>query len=93
MDTTAFLTIVIILVSIILTAVGIYLILLLHEARNSIKRLNKILDRVEGISNFLETKIVRPTAGFSNVIYLLKEGLDFFNEIKRTINKPSEREQ
>jgi len=85
MDTATFLTIVIILVALVLIAVGVYLILLLHEARHSLKKLNKMLDRVDSVADFVETKIVNPTANITNVFTVIKEGIDFFRDLKRTI--------
>jgi hypothetical protein len=84
MDTATFLTILIILIALILIAVGAYLILLLHEARHSLRKLNKMLDRVDSVADFVETKIVNPTANITNVFSVIKEGIDFFRDLKKT---------
>ncbi len=90
MDTATFLTIVIILVALVLTAVGAYLILILHEARHSLKKLNKMLDRVDSVADFVEEKIVNPTANITNVFTVLKEGIDFFRDLKKTVHRAKE---
>ncbi len=89
MDTATFLTIVTTLVAIILIAVGIYLILLLHEARNSLLRINKLLDRVEGAADFVETKIISPTTNAASIFSVLKEGMDFFRDLRKAVRSKS----
>ncbi len=85
MDTATFLTIIIILVALILIAVGAYLILLLHEARHSLKKVNKMLDRIDNVSTFVEEKIINPTANITNIFTVIKEGIDFFRDLKQTV--------
>ena len=76
MDTTTFFLIIIILVAIVLVAVGIYLILVLHEARKSILRLNNILDHVESIIDILDTKIARPASSLVGALAVVKEVME-----------------
>ena len=90
MDTATFLTIIIILVALVLVAIGAYLILLLHEARHSLKKLNKMLDRIDNVADFVEEKIINPTANITNVFTVLKEGIDFFKDLKRTVRPKNE---
>ena len=85
MDTATFLTIVIILVALVLVAIGVYLILLLHEARHSLRKINKMLDRIDNAADFVEEKIINPTANITNVFTVVKEGIDFFRDLKRTV--------
>lgn len=85
MDTATFLTIVIVLVALVLVAIGAYLILLLHEARHSLRKLNKMLDRIDNVADFVEEKIINPTANITNVFTVIKEGIDFFRDLKRTV--------
>lgn len=89
MDTALFLTITVILLSAILIAVGVYLILLLIEARQSFKRINKILDRVEVASNFVEQNFFATDNRFVSIFGVLKEGLNFIVELKKTLKKES----
>lgn len=91
MDTALFLTITIFLLSAILIAVGVYLILLLNEARQSFKRANKILDRVEGASNFVEQNFLASDNRFLNIFSVLREGLVFLAELKKTFREDSSR--
>ncbi|HSX58481.1 MAG TPA: hypothetical protein VLE47_04405 [Candidatus Saccharimonadales bacterium] len=85
MESATFLTIVIFLVSAILIAVGVYLILLLNEARGSFKRVNRILDRVETASSFVEESF-RSSNNFVSVFGVLKEAVEFVNELKRSLH-------
>lgn len=93
MDTATFLTIVIILIALILSAVGAYLILILHEARHSLKRINRILDRFDNLATFIDEKIARPGANIASIFGVLKEFLDFFQNLKKTVKKNSEQEE
>lgn len=87
MDTALFLTIIIFLLSAILIAVGVYLLLLLNEARTSFKKFNRILDRVETASNFVEQNLLSTDNRFVSMFGVLKEGLVFLSEIKKTLRK------
>ncbi|MEX0616191.1 MAG: hypothetical protein WD231_00085 [Candidatus Woykebacteria bacterium] len=85
MDTAALFTIVIIIITIILLAVGLYLILVLHEARQSLKKINHVLDHVESVVDIIDTKIARPASSVSGLLVAMKEGLDLFKSFKRNI--------
>lgn len=87
MDTALFLTIIIFLLSAILIAVGVYLLLLLNEASTSFKKFNRILDRVETASNFVEQNLLSTDNRFVSMFGVLKEGLVFLSEIKKTLRK------
>ena len=64
MDTATLFTIVIIIVTVILVAVGVYLVLVLHEARQSLRKVNHILDHLESVVDIIDTKIpLRDEAG------------------------------
>lgn len=93
MDNATFFTIVTILVALILSAVGAYLILVLHEARYSLKRINKLLDRAENLAEFVDEKIARPSANFASIFSVLNEGLKFVQDLKKTVirSEPGER--
>jgi hypothetical protein len=87
MDTATFLTIVIILIALILSAVGAYLVLVLHEARSSLKHINRILTRVDNLAEFIDERIAKPSANFASILGVLKEGLDFVHDLKRTVTR------
>jgi hypothetical protein len=93
MDTATFLTIVTILIGLILSAVGAYLILVLHEARTSLKHLNRILNRLDKLAEFVDEKIARPGAGFASIFGVLNEGLQFFQDLKKTVRKNRDDEE
>ncbi len=92
MDTATFFTIVTILIALILSAVGAYLILVLHEARTSLKRLNRILDRADRLAEFIDEKIARPSANFAAVFGLLNDSLQFFQDLKKTVRRKADEE-
>lgn len=92
MDQSALLLIITILVGLVLIAVGIYLILVLHEARKTLKRANSILNRVESTANFFESKIARPAANFGSIAMIVKDGLEFFSEIRRSLRSKSDKQ-
>lgn len=87
METATLLTIAIFLLSVILIAVGIYLILLLNEARKSLLRVNKILDRVEGATSFVEQNFFASDNRFVSIFGILKEALIFIAELKKTFRE------
>ena len=95
MDTTTFFLIIIILVAIILIAVGIYMILVLHEARITLRRFNNILNHVDSIIEVMDDKIVRPVGSLFGVAGILKEVLVIFRDFtsKRKGPKNGEHEQ
>ena len=93
MDTALFLNITIFLLALILIAVGVYLILLLNEARGSFKRANKILDRIEGASGYLEQNFLAADSHFTNVFSVIKEGMVFLADLKKTLRKESDHER
>ena len=93
MDTALFLTITIFLLSLILIAVGVYLILLLNEARGSFKRANRILDRIDSASGFLEQNFLAADSHFANVFAVVKEGMVFLADLKKTLKKDQNHER
>ncbi len=73
MDTTTLFLIIVTLVAIVLIAVGIYLVLVLHEARITLRRCNNILDHVDSIIEILDTKIARPASSVFGVLSMVRE--------------------
>lgn len=80
MDTTTFFLIIIIIVAIVLVAVGIYLILVLHEARITLRRVNRVLDHVDSIVEILDERIAKPASSIFGVIGVVKEIMDLFRD-------------
>jgi len=93
MDSATFLTVVIILVAIVLVAVGVYLLLILHEARQSLRKINKMIDRVDKVADFVETKIINPTSNISSIALVIKEGIDFFRDLRKTLHQERKSEK
>lgn len=87
MDTATLFTIVIFIVAVILVAVGVYLILVLHEARYSLKRINHILDHAESVVDIIDTKIARPASSFSGIVVVVKEVIELIKSVR---NKTSD---
>ncbi|HEY4695165.1 MAG TPA: hypothetical protein VIH52_04370 [Candidatus Nanoarchaeia archaeon] len=90
MDSATFLTIVLVLVSLVLIGVGTYLILVLHEARHSLKRINHILDRGDKVLGFVENNVVRPGSGLVTIAHVIKETLAFVKDIRKTVEPKHE---
>jgi hypothetical protein len=82
MDTTTFLTIVIILIAVVLIVVGIYLVIVLNEARASLRSFNSVLGRLDSLLEFLDTKVARPTSSLAGVFGVVKEIVDIYKEFK-----------
>ena len=82
MDTTTFLTIIIILVAIVLIVVGIYLIIVLNEARASLRTFNAVLNRVNSLLEILDTNIARPASSLVGVLGVVKEIVEIYREFK-----------
>ncbi len=87
MDTATLFTIVIIIIAVILVAVGIYLVLVLHEARQSLKRVNHILDHFGSVIDIIDTKIARPVSSLGGVLVAIKEGLEIIKSFKKNVSK------
>lgn len=82
MDTSVFLLIIIFLVSLILVAVGLYIVLVLRELKASLERVNKVLDHVENITATVDQKIVGPTTSALGIVAAIKEGMDLFKKFQ-----------
>lgn len=87
MDAATFYMLVILLITLIIVAVGVYLILILHETRRSLQRINNLLDRIDKVSAFFENNVLRPSASFVNIASIVKEGMELFSQIKTTLGK------
>ncbi|MCH7541277.1 hypothetical protein IH981_00670 [Patescibacteria group bacterium] len=87
MDSTTFFLIIIILVAIVLIAVGIYLILVLHEARITLRRTNRILDHADSIIEILDEKIAKPAGSLLGVLGVVKEVFDMVGDFRGKIRK------
>lgn len=82
MDTSIFLLIIIILVSILLIAVGTYIVLVLRELKANLERVGKILDHFENIADTVDNKVVGPASSALGMVAAIKEGLEIWKSFK-----------
>lgn len=87
--TQTLLIIVVIVLTFILTAIGVQFFLLLKEARQSLKRANSILDSVDDLT----MKLSHPAASVGNLLSGLKEGVSLIETIAGIFNSRKKEEQ
>jgi CHAD domain-containing protein len=87
MDTTTFLIVIIFLVAAVLIAVGIYLIIVLNDFRETLRRLNKVLTHIESITEVVDDKIAKPAGSLFGSLGVIKEVMDIFKDIRKKLYK------
>ncbi|MCL5411130.1 MAG: hypothetical protein M1150_00060 [Patescibacteria group bacterium] len=90
MDTSIFLSIIVFLVSLIIIAVGVYVILVLREVRENLKKVNHILSHTESMVETFDTKIAGPASSVIGVVTAVREGLSLFKAFKGNGHKKGE---
>jgi flagellar basal body-associated protein FliL len=75
--TQTLLIIVIVVLTVVLTAIGIQFFLLIKEARQAVKHANSIMDNAQD----LVSKLSHPAASFNNLLTGLKEGVNVVETI------------
>ena len=75
--------IVLVVLTTVLTAIGIQVFILLKEVRGSVKRLNNVIDNTEEILS----KISHPAASIGNLLTGLKEGANIIETIVGVFKK------
>lgn len=88
-----FLRFVYIVLGITFIAVGIYLLLVLHEARKNLQRSGNILDRADSLLALLEEKIIRPAASVSSYFGLIKDFFSLGASFRDILRKKSKKEK
>lgn len=83
MDTQTLLVIIIALLSANLIFVGIYIVLILKEVRQTVTKINEILDSASAVSTAMATPIV----GASGAINAFSEGVKAFKFLKDLRNR------
>ena len=83
MDTNIFLTFIIILVSTIIIAVGVYVILVLRDVRANLERLYRLLHHLESMAETVDKKVVSPTSNILGIASAIKEGLSMISVLKK----------
>lgn len=78
MDTNSLLVLIIGLLTLNLLFVGVYIVLVLKEVRESIRSINRVLDQVARVSESVSAPIV----GASGMLAGLLEGLKIFRRFK-----------
>lgn len=82
MDQTTFLIITISILSAVLIIVGVYAVFVIRDLRQTLRHLNKILGRVDSITEHVDTTIIRPGSSLAGVLSLLRQGTQVMSEIK-----------
>lgn len=81
--TQTLLIIVITVLTVIITAIGVQLFLLLKEVRSSLARANSILDQTDSLIN----KLSHPASSINNLLTGLKEGVNLIDTIAGIFTK------
>lgn len=82
MDQTTFLVITITILSAVLVIVGVYAVFVIRDLRQTLHHINKILGRVDSITEHVDTNIIRPSSSLAGVLSLLRQGAQVMGEIK-----------
>lgn len=82
MDPTTILAIAIVSLSAVLVVVGTYSVFVLRDMRESMRRVNKILGRVDAITEHVDQNIIRPSSSLAGVLAVLRDGAQIVHEIK-----------
>lgn len=84
--TQTLLVVVIVVLTVILSVIGVQVVLLLKETRRSLSRVNDLLDSVEGLVD----KLSHPTQSFSNLLSGVKQGVQIFESISSLFKSRSQ---
>lgn len=82
------LLLVVVILTTLLTVSGIQVFHILKELRQTVKKVNKILDDTETVSS----SVAKPIAGVSGFLMGIKSGADVINLFLNRRNKSNERE-
>ena len=82
MDQTTFLVITISILSAVLIIVGVYAVFVIRDLRQTLRHVNKILGRVDSITEHVDTNLIRPSSSLAGVLSLLRQGAQVMGEIK-----------
>lgn len=82
MDQTTFLVVTITILSSVLVIVGVYAVFVIRDLRQTLRHLNKILGRVDSITEHVDASIIRPSSSLAGVLALLRQGAQVMGEIK-----------
>ncbi|MCH7541947.1 hypothetical protein IH981_04210 [Patescibacteria group bacterium] len=82
MDSSTFLLILIVIVSVILTVVGIYLVLVLYETRKSLRHLNRVLSHIDSITKTIDEGVAKPANIVLGVVNAVKDLSDILKDFR-----------
>lgn len=82
MDQSLLLAIAIALLSLSLSVAGVYVVLVLRDLRRTLTHANKILGRLDSMSEHIDTNLIRPASSIAGVLALLREGVQMVGEVK-----------
>lgn len=74
----------------VLVIVGIYFLLVLRDFRETLHRANKILGRVDSISEQVDSNVIRPASSLAGILAVLREGAQVVHEIKEIAEEAPE---
>ena len=76
------LTIFYIILAIVFSIVGVYLILLLHETRRSLTSMNKMIGHVDSIARFFDEKVSSPASSVAGIAKVVGDLVDVLKEFR-----------
>lgn len=82
MDTNTLLVLIIGLLTLNLLFVGVYIVLVLKEVRESVKKVNKILDDAAEVTD----SVSKPIIGASGALMGLVEGIKMFKQVQSLVS-------
>lgn len=82
MDTNTLLVLIIGLLTLNLLFVGVYIVLVLKEVRESIKKVNEILDNAAEVTD----AVSKPVIGASGALMGLMEGVKIFKQVQSLVS-------
>ena len=88
MDTNTLLILIIGLLTLNLLFVGVYIVLVLKEVRESIKKVNEILDDAAEVTD----AVSKPVIGASGAVMGLMEGVKIFKQVQSLIGNRDRKE-
>jgi len=77
------LTFILIILAIVFIGVGVYLILVLGEIRDSLRHVNKVIGHIDSLTRFLDEKVARPVGSVASVAKVFNDLVDVLKEFKQ----------
>ncbi|OGY30427.1 MAG: hypothetical protein A3F35_01740 [Candidatus Woykebacteria bacterium RIFCSPHIGHO2_12_FULL_45_10] len=87
MDAAQLLIILLNFLVVVLIALAIYAFVLMVEVRQSLRRTDHLLAKIEAIADFLENKIIKTGSSAALYLGLIKEFLNFASNLRTSLKK------